>query len=65
MQKMINVDDVTKQIIKEHSPYCFQLPGLPNEMPTVGGSGSRKSYQPGLTKFVYDLRINMKQNINY
>ena len=65
MQKMINFDDVTKQIIKEHNPYYFQLPDLPNEIPIVGGSGSKKSYQPGLTKFVYDLRVNMKQNINY
>ena len=65
MQKMINFDDVTEQIIKEHNPYCFQLHGLPNEIPIVACSGSKKIYQPGLTKFVYDLRINMKQNINY
>ena len=40
MQKMINFDDVPKEVMKEHNPNWSQIPDHPHRMLTVEGSGS-------------------------
>ena len=40
---MINVDDVTKENIKEHYPNWPKIPHHPYRMLIIGGSGSRKT----------------------
>ena len=40
---MINSDDVIKENIKEHNPYCPQIPDHPYGELIIGGSGSGKS----------------------
>ena len=38
--KMINFDDVTKEIIKEHDPNWPQISDHPYKVLIIGGSGS-------------------------
>ena len=40
---MINVDDVTKENIKEHNPNWSQIPDYPYRIVITGGSGLGKT----------------------
>ena len=45
MWKMINLDGVTKENIKEYNPYWPQIPDHPCKISIIGNSGSgRKNY---------------------
>ena len=69
---MINFDDVAKENIKEHNPNWSQIPVCPYRISIIGSSGSGKvnalfnliSHLPDIDKFIYILRIHVKQNIN-
>ena len=58
IQRSINVDDVTKENIKEHNPNQPQIPDHSNRIITIGCSGSGKmkslfnliKYQPDIDK---------------
>ena len=41
--KMINVDDVIKENIKEHNPNCPRIPDHLYKVLIIGGSGSGKT----------------------
>ena len=41
--KMISLDDITKENIKEHNPNWVQIPDRPYRMFMIGGSGSGKT----------------------
>ena len=70
---MINFDDVTKEKIKEHSPNWGQIPDHSYRILITEGSGPRETnslfnlinQQPILIKFIYTLKIHVKQNINF
>ena len=70
---MINFDDVIKEETKEHNRICSQIPDHPYRILIIGGSGSRKTnslfnlinQQHMLIKFIYMVKILMKQNINF
>ena len=65
---MINFDDVTKENIKEVNPNLPQIPDYPYRILIIGGSGSGKKFinqQPDISKFIYMLKIQTKQNINF
>ena len=40
---MINIDDVTKENIKENNPNWSQIPDYPYRILIIGGSGSEKT----------------------
>ena len=72
IQKMIDFD-VVKENIKEHNPNWPQIPDHSYWILIIGGSGSGKTNslfnlihisKQILTKFIYMLKIHMKQNIN-
>ena len=54
---MINVDDVTKENIKEHNPNLPQSPDHPYRILIIGGSGS------GKTNSLFNL-INQQPDID-
>ena len=70
---MINLDNVIKEETKEHNPNWPQLLDHPNRILIIGGSESGKpislfnqiSHQPDLIKFIYMLKILVKQNVNF
>ena len=70
---MIDFNDATKGNIKEHNPNWAQLPHHPYRILLIGGSGSGEanslfnliSQQPDNDKFVYMIKILMKENINF
>ena len=70
---MINFDDVTKENIKEHNANWPQITDHPYRILIIGGSGSRKTNsifnlineEPDIDKFIYMLKIHLKQNINF
>ena len=43
IQKMINFDDVTKEIVKEHNPNWPEIPDHPHIILKIGSSGSQKT----------------------
>ena len=65
---MINFDDIKREKIKEHNPNWLQIPDCPYRILIIGGSGSGKMYVlPNLKnlilmKFIYMLRIHLKQD---
>ena len=74
---MIDFDDVTKGITKEHSPNLLQIPNHPYRILIVEGSGSGKmnallnlikrqddDNDSVINRKVYMLKIHMKQNTN-
>ena len=72
---MINFDDYTNENKIEHNSKWPHIPDHPYRILIVGGSGSGKTNalfnlinnQPGsqvLIKYIYLLKIHMKQNIN-
>ena len=66
-------DDVPKENIKEHNPNWPQIPDYPYRILIIEGSGSGKrnslfsliSQQPDIVKFIYMLKIHIKQNIDF
>ena len=70
---MINFDDVTKENIKEHNANWPQITDHPYRILMIGGSGSRKTNslfnlineEPDIDRFIYMLKIHLKQNINF
>ena len=66
---MINFDDVTCENRKERNPNWLHFPDYPHRILIIGGSGSRKinailnliNLQPDTDKFIYTLKIHMKQ----
>ena len=66
-------DDVPKENIKEHNPNWPQIPDYPYRILIIEGSGSGKrnslfiliSQQPDIVKFIYMLKIHVKQNIDF
>ena len=66
-------DDVPKDNIKEHNPNWPQIPDYPYRILVIEGSGSGKrnslfsliSQQPDIVKFIYMLKIHVKQNIDF
>ena len=69
---MINFDDLIKENTKEHNRNWPQTPDHPYRILIIGGSVFRKtntlfnlmSQKPDLIKFIYMLKIHMKENIN-
>ena len=66
---MINFDNVTKEHKKRNQNWP-QIPDHPYRIIIIGGSGSGKtnsfnliSHNQLLIKFIYMLKIHMKQNI--
>ena len=65
---MINIDDVTKENIKQHNPNWSQIPDHLYIILIIRGSGSGKSnslfnlinQQPDINKLIYLLKILMK-----
>ena len=47
---MINIDDVTKENVKENNPNWSQIPDYPYRILIIGGSGS------GKTNSLFNLR---------
>ena len=68
---MINLDNYTNENKTEHNPKWPYILDHPYRILTVGDSGSRKtnallntlSNQPDIDKYIYMLKIHMKQNI--
>ena len=66
-------DDVPKDNVKEHNPNWPQIPDYPYRILVIEGSGSGKrnslfsliSQQPDIVKFIYMLKIHVKQNIDF
>ena len=58
IQKMINFDDITKENIKEHNPNWPEILDHPYRILITGSNKI-------LIKFIYTLKIHMKQNINF
>ena len=66
-------DDVPKENIKDHNPNWPQIPDYPYRILIIEGSGSGKrnslfiliSQQPDIVKFIYMLKIHVKQNIDF
>ena len=66
-------DDVPKENIKEHNPNWPQISDYPYRILIIEGSGSGKrnslfiliSQQPDIVKFIYMLKIHVKQNIDF
>ena len=69
---MINFDDVTKENIKDYNSNCWQIPDHRYRILIIGGPGSGKAnsllnltnHEPDINKFIYMLKIHIKQNIN-
>ena len=70
---MINFDDVAKKYINEHNSNWPQIPDHPYRLLIVKGSRPGKtnsllnliSEQPDIVKFIYIIKIHMKQNIDF
>ena len=71
---MITFDDVVKENIKGHNPSWPQIPSHPYRILIIGCSGSGKTnslfsltniINQILIKFIYMLKIHMKQNIGF
>ena len=68
---MINFDDVPKEVMKEHDPNWSQIPDHPHRMLTIEGSGFGNTnslfnlINQILRKYIYMLKIHIKQNINF
>ena len=70
---MINFDEVAKKNINEHNSNWPQIPDHPYRLLIVKGSRSGKtnsllnliSQQPDIVKFIYIIKIHMKQNIDF
>ena len=68
---MTNFDDAVEENIKEHNPNLPQIPDHPYRILIIQGSGSGKTnslfnlINQQLIKFIYILKIQMKQNINF
>ena len=69
---MINIDDVAT--MKKYYPNQPQIPDYPYRMLIIGGSGSEGknsvfhliNHQPdAYIKFIYMVKINIKQNFNF
>ena len=69
---MINYDNAIKQNKKEHNPNWPEIPDHPYRILIIGGSGSvkknslfnlRNKQHEILIKFIFTLKIHMKQNI--
>ena len=66
---MSNFDDVAKQNIRKHNPNWPQIPDHPYIISITRGSGKTNSlfnlisYQQDIDKFIYMLKIHMKQSI--
>ena len=69
---MINFDDVTKEKKKPNRNWP-QIPDHPYKILIIGGSESGKinslfnliNHHSGFDKFIYSLKIHMKQNTNF
>ena len=65
--------DVTEENIKEHNPNWLQIPDNLYRILIIGDSGSGKinslfnliNHQSDINKFIYVLKILMKQNTNF
>ena len=70
---MINFDHYTNENITKHNPNWPYIPVHPYRILITGCSGSGKTNalfnlinnQPVLIKYIFMLKIYMKQNINY
>ena len=70
---MINFDDVAKKNINKHNLNWPQIPDHPYRLLIVKGSRPGKtnsllnliSQQPDIVKFIYIIKIHMKQNIDF
>ena len=69
--EMINLDDVTKENIKERNPKWPQIPDHPYRILQMWGWGSGKNHYSiwkfsnlTLIRFIYMLKIHMKHTIN-
>ena len=66
---MSDFDDVAKQNIRKHNPNWPQIPDYPYIISITRGSGKANSlfnlisYQQDTDKFIYMLKIHMKQSI--
>ena len=71
IQKMTNFDEAVTENIKEHNPNLLQTPDHPYRILIIEGSESGKTnslfnlINQQLIKFIYMLKIQMKQNINF
>ena len=71
IQNMTNFDDAVTENIKEHNPNLPQIPDHPYRILIIEGSGSGKTnslfnlINQQLIKFIYMLKIQMKQNVNF
>ena len=69
MPKIVNLDHVTKENIKQHNSNWLEIADHPYRILIIGGSGSGKtnslfnliSTNQILIKFVYMLKIHLKQ----
>ena len=68
---MINFDDVTNKNIKEDNPNWPQIVDHPHRILIIGGPRSGKTNSllklvsnQTLMKFIYTLKIHLKQNIS-
>ena len=69
---MFNIDDITNEDIMRHNPNWPQSPGYPQIILICGGSESGKANallnsitnQQILIKFIYMIKIHIKQNIS-
>ena len=69
---MINFDDVTKGNIRDYDSNSWQIPDHRYRILIIGGSWSGKAnsllnlknHEPDINKFIYMLKIHIKQNIN-
>ena len=69
---MFNFDYITKEDMKEHDPNWPEISDQAYIILIVGGSGLGETnallnlinHEPDIVKFLYMLKIHMKQNIN-
>ena len=62
---MINIDDVTKENIKEHNTNWLQISDHPKRILIIGSSGSGKTNSLFNLINQHMLKIHMKENINF
>ena len=60
--KMINFDDVTGEIIKEHNPNWFQFPDHPYRILSIGLVAQNQEKE--IYFFIFVLKIHVKRYIN-
>ena len=69
---MINFDCIAKENLKGHNPNRSEIHDHSYRLLIIGGSRSGKTnslfnliiHQPDIDKFIYMLKIHLKQNIN-